>query len=145
MLAEHKPAGFLESHLLLELQGAHRGDSLEVVMETRDAHAEFSRDIVDPKRLVELLTKPLDSPDDAVGVATQERNVTKPVTLCSHQQPVDNFPRDQRREDPSFGRGVQEPDEPHYGVQQACIQRAYVHGLHVGMASRRDVRGRPQP
>jgi hypothetical protein len=33
VLTEHKSAGFLEPHLLLELQGAHRGDGLEVMVE----------------------------------------------------------------------------------------------------------------
>jgi hypothetical protein len=51
-LAEHPPAGFLEVHLLLELQ-------------------------------------------DVGSIATQDGNVTQPVTLLSHQETVDDFPRNQ--------------------------------------------------
>src|SRR6266567_7925269 len=38
VFAQHQTAGLLQPQLLLELQGAHRRDSLEVVVETRDAH-----------------------------------------------------------------------------------------------------------
>ena len=61
--------------------------------------------------------------------------------MLSRQKPVDNFPRDQRHEDPRFGRRIQEPDEPHYSVQQVRIQRADIHGPHVSMAWRRRVTG----
>lgn len=37
--------------------------------------------------------------------------MTEPVTLLAQQQPVDNFPRNQRRQAPRFGWGVYEPDE----------------------------------
>src|SRR3712207_2274124 len=40
-LTEHQPAGLLQPQLLLELQRAHRGDLLEVVVEARGAHPEF--------------------------------------------------------------------------------------------------------
>ena len=46
----------------------------------------------------------------------QDRQVTGPGTLLSHQKPVDNFPRDQRQEDRRFSRGIQEPREPHEGI-----------------------------
>src|SRR2546427_4815864 len=106
-------------------------------METRDAHSQLSRDILDAQWLVEVLTESPDRPGDVGGVAPQDRKVTEPRTLLSHQEPVDNFPRDQRHEDPRFGRGIQEPDEPHYGVQQVRIQRADIHGPHISMAWRR--------
>ncbi len=43
------------------------------------------------------------------------------------------------REEGSLGRGVQEPDEPHYSVQQVCVQRACADSPHVGVALRRKV------
>ena len=101
----------------------------------------LARDAVDAKWLVEVLTEPLDGPGDVGGVAAQNRNVAEPVALLSHQEPVDDFPRDQRREEASFGRGVQEPDEPHHGVQQARVQRADVDGPHVSMVWRRGMTG----
>jgi len=56
--------------------------------------------------------------------------------LLSHREPVDDFPRDQRREEGSFGRGVHKPDEPYHSVQQAYIQGAYADGPHIGMVLR---------
>src|SRR5829696_4284951 len=44
--------------------------------------------------------------------------------LLSHQEPVDDLPCDQRREEARLGRGVQEPDEPYHGVRQARVQSA---------------------
>ena len=41
-LPEHQAAGFLQPQLLLELQRAHRGDFLEVLVEARDAHPELA-------------------------------------------------------------------------------------------------------
>ena len=67
--------------------------------------------------------------------------MTESAALLSHQEPVDNFPRDQRHEDLRFGRGIQKPDEPHEGVQQVPIQRADVDGPHISMISRRGVTG----
>jgi hypothetical protein len=67
--------------------------------------------------------------------------VTEPSTLLSHQEPVDNFPRVKRHEDLCFGRGIQEPGEPHEGVQQVSIQRADVNGPDLSMISRLGVTG----
>jgi hypothetical protein len=67
--------------------------------------------------------------------------MTESAALLSHQETIDNFPRDQRHEDLRFGRGIQEPDEPHHGVQQVHIQRADIDGPHISMAWRRGVTG----
>jgi hypothetical protein len=131
----------LEPYLLLELQGAHRGDGLKVVVKARDAHAKLLGNVLNAKRLVERSTEPSDSPGDAVGVVALERNVTESVALLTFEEPVDDFPRDQGQEKGRFGRSVQEPDEPHHRVQQACVQRADVDGPYAGMASCRDVTG----
>jgi hypothetical protein len=95
----------------------------------------------DPKRPVEVFAEPLQGPDDAVAVATQDRDVMEPAALLSHQEPVDELSNDQRREEARLGRGVQEPHEPYDGVQQARVQRAHVDGLHRGMAPQRGVTG----
>ena len=94
--------------------------------------------ILDAQWLVEVLTESLDRSGDVGGVAPQDRQVTEPGTLLSHQESVDNFPRDQRQKDLRFGRGIQEPDEPHEGVQQVHIQRADIDGPHISMALRGD-------
>ena len=140
-LTEHQPAGLLKPQPLLELQGAHGGDGFEVVMEPRDAHPKLAGDAVNSKRLVKVFLEALNSLGDVGSIAAQSRNVAEPVTLFSHPEPVDDFPRDQRREEGSFARGVQKPDESHHSIQQACIQRAYVDGFHIGM----DFAGAPSP
>ena len=58
-LAQHETASLLQPHLLLELQGAHRSDRLEVVVEARDAHPELACDVLDSQRLVEFFAEPL--------------------------------------------------------------------------------------
>lgn len=44
--------------------------------------------------------------------------MTKPVTLLTQQEPAYNFSFNQRRQDPSFVWGVNEPDESYH-----CVQR----------------------
>jgi len=74
-------AGLLEAYPLLELQGAHRGDRLEVVVESRDAHPDLPGDIFDPERPVEVLAEPLQGLCDAVAVAAEDRDLTEPAAL----------------------------------------------------------------
>src|SRR5215207_624236 len=57
-----------------------------------------SRDILDAQRLVEVFSELLDGLGDVVGGITQGRDVMKPAALCSHQEPVDDLPFQQRRE-----------------------------------------------
>ena len=70
-----------------------------------------------------------------------ESQVTESAPLLSQQEPVDNFPHDQRLEDRRFGRGIQELHKPHDGIQQVSIQRADIDGPHLRMISRRGVPG----
>src|SRR5947209_5618191 len=141
VFSQHQTAGFLEPQPLLELQGAHRRDGFEVVVEPRDAHAQFSREFLDVKWLVEVLTESSDRSGNVGCVAPLKSKVTESATLLSHQESVDNFPRDQRQEDRRFGRGIQESDEPHEGIQQIPIQRADSDGPHISRAWRRGVTG----
>jgi hypothetical protein len=94
--------------LLLKLQGAERGNGFEVVMEARCTHTQFLGNIIDAKRLVELVTKPLDRFGDALRVVTLERNVAEPLALLTLQEPEDDFPlsqgQDERRFSP-LGKG----------------------------------------
>jgi hypothetical protein len=106
-----------------------------VVVEHRDAHAQLSREALDAQGLVKVLTDSFDRSGDVGGVAPQDRKMTEPTTLLSHQQTIDNFPRDQRHKDRRFSGGIQEPREPHHGVQQVPIHRAGVDGPHISMIS----------
>src|SRR6266568_2240636 len=137
--AQHQTPGLLQPQPLLELQGAHRRDGLEVVVEHRDAHAQLARHLLDAQWLVEIFTESLDRSGDGGGVAPQDRQVTEPSTLLSSQKPVDNFPRDQRQEDRRFVRGIQEPGDAHHGVQQVPIHRADGYRPHIRMISQRGV------
>ena len=110
VFAQHQTASLLEPQPLLELQGTHRCNGFEVVVESRDAHAQFSRESLDVKWLVKVLTESRDRSGNIRGVAALESKVTEPATLLSHQESVDNFSRDQRQEDPRFGRSFQESD-----------------------------------
>ena len=92
-----------------------------VVAQTRDAHAQLLRHLLDAQWLVEVSTEPLDRSGDVGGVAPQDRQVTEPSTLLSPQEPVDNFPCEQRQEHPRFVRGIQEPGDPHHGIEQVPI------------------------
>src|SRR5919107_2571929 len=76
VLAEHEASGLLEAHPLLELQRAHRGDRLEVVVKARHAHPELPGDVFDPERPVEVFPKPLQGSSDAVAVAAEDRDLT---------------------------------------------------------------------
>ena len=64
VFAQHQTAGLLQPQPLLELQGAHRRDGLEVVVQPRDAHAQFSCELLDAKWLVEVLAESLDGSGD---------------------------------------------------------------------------------
>src|SRR5438046_9488965 len=52
VFAEHQTACLLKSQLLLELLGAQRRDGFEAVLQTRDTHAQFARELPDAQRLV---------------------------------------------------------------------------------------------
>src|SRR2546428_3795468 len=47
VFAQHQTPGLLEPQLFLELQGTHRRDGFEVMVEPGDAHAQLSREILD--------------------------------------------------------------------------------------------------
>src|SRR5690606_25346064 len=56
----HQPPRLLEAEQLLVLQGAVRGDSLEVLMEARRAHAGDGCGVFDGDRLAEARPDPAD-------------------------------------------------------------------------------------
>src|SRR5262245_21965618 len=60
VFTEHQAAGFLEAYLFVKLQWAHRCDRLEVMMKSRNAHPEFTRDTFDLEGLVEVFAQTAD-------------------------------------------------------------------------------------
>src|SRR5262245_34024662 len=101
------------------------------MMEPRDTHPNVARDIINSKRLVKFFLEALDRPANVGSITAQRRNIAKTITLLSEQEPVDDFPRDQRGEKRRFGRRFHKPDEPYYSVEQAGLQRADVDGPHI--------------
>src|SRR2546428_14114372 len=83
VFAQHQTPGLLEPQPLLVLQGAHRRDGFEVVMQPRHAHAQFSCELLDGNWLAEVLADPLDGPGDGGSIAPLKSKVTEPVTLLS--------------------------------------------------------------
>src|SRR5205085_213573 len=68
VFAQHETPRLLEPELLLELQGAHRGHRLELVMKPRDAHSHRPCQALNPERLVKLLAQALDGGRDALAL-----------------------------------------------------------------------------
>src|ERR1700730_11150426 len=89
VFALRQTPGLLEPQPLLVLQGAHRGDGLEVVMQPRHAHVQFSCELLDGNWLVEVLAESLDGSGDGGSIAPLKSKVTEPATLVSHQKAVD--------------------------------------------------------
>jgi alkylhydroperoxidase/carboxymuconolactone decarboxylase family protein YurZ len=103
VLTQHETASFLKAKMLLELQGSHGGDGLELVMEARGAHPQLPCEVVNPERLVEVVAYPLYGPGDAVGVTTQSHEVPQPPALFPHQEPEDDLTGDQWGEHSRLG------------------------------------------
>jgi hypothetical protein len=69
--------------LLLELQGTHGSDRLEVVVESRNTHTHLSGNAFNSQWLVKIFPESLDGSSNVVGVATQNGNMTEPTPLFS--------------------------------------------------------------
>src|SRR2546421_2693621 len=139
VFAQHQPPSFQEPQSHLTLNRAERCDRLRVVLQPRHAYAQFVREPLNAKRLVEVLTEALDRAGDRGGVASQECQVTEPIPLLSFQESIDNFPCEERQEHLRFVRGIQEPGHPNHRVQQGPIYWTDGDGSHIRMRSRRGV------
>src|SRR6185369_13026064 len=127
-LCQHQPPGFLQAELLLELQRAEGGNGPEVVMEGGTAHAGLGREIIDTELLGEITLKPVDCPGYLLTLAPRRRNLAQTLPLISHQQPVDDPPLNDRRQDryvPFFGEQV---DQSMNGGEQ---RQRHLAGCHA--------------
>src|SRR5579884_2085054 len=106
VFAQHQTAGLLQSQVLLELLGTQRRDGFEAVLQTRDTHAQFVRELLDAQGPVEVLEKSLDGSGNGWGVAPRDRQVTESAPLLSHQKAIDDFPCVKRLEQSCFGRRI---------------------------------------
>src|SRR5579883_2409586 len=83
--------------------------------------------------------KPLNCSGNMVVVALLNRHVPKSAALLSLQQPIDNFPHDQRLKNWCFVRFIQEPNKAHHGIEQTGIQWMNVNSPQRRSISRRGI------
>src|SRR5580704_1052359 len=99
-LGQHQPSGLLKTQSFLKLKGAHSRDGLEVGMESRDAHANLSRDVFDAQWLGEILTQFFDGSDYAMSVSSNRGEMAHAISLFADKQAIDNFPNNERTKYP---------------------------------------------
>src|SRR5438876_3112226 len=124
IFAEHQPPGLLKPQLLLELQRTHRRHGSEVRMEPGHAHAQLSRDLVDPQRLVEVHAKFLDRANHAMRVTAERREVAQAAGLGTREQAIHDFANHERRQHTVLKGHVHEPHEPQRRVEHVRVERA---------------------
>ena len=108
-------------------------DRLEVGMESRDAHANLSRDVFDAQWLGEILTQFLDGSDDAMSVSSNRGEMAHAMTLFADQQAIDNFPNNQRTKYPILFGHLKQPYQAQAGIEQIRIKRADGNGLDAAV------------
>ncbi len=86
ILAKLQTPSLLKAKPLLKLQWGHGGYGLKVVVESRNAHAEFPRQILHPERPVEAAPYPLHGSGNTVGEAALVHELTQPTALLAHQE-----------------------------------------------------------
>ena len=74
---EEESPGLLQAELPLELQRAHRGDGLEVMVEARDAHPDLPGEAGHVDRLVVVLANAFDRPCDPMPAALGDGDQAK--------------------------------------------------------------------
>jgi len=84
----------------------------------------------------ELVSRALRSIRSRTWPPVASATLSDPVALAARQEPVDDLPLDERPEHGCVGRGIEEANQPHNGVQQVRVQRAHVDGRHREIASR---------
>ncbi len=82
----------MQPQLLLELQRAHAGDRLEVVVQCRDGHAAFLGQFLDAQAAREVLPQPGDCLGRPVALAVQPDDLPQTFTCGTHQQSIQDLP-----------------------------------------------------
>ena len=62
VLTEHQSTGLLQTQLFLELDRTHRGNALELMMKTGNAHAQATGDVFYVQRLTDIFSNFFDCP-----------------------------------------------------------------------------------
>ena len=108
---------------------AHSGDRLEVGMESRDAHANLSRDVFDAQWFGEILTQFLDGSDYAMSLSSNRGEMAHAMSLFAEKQAIDNFPNNQRTKYPILLGHLKQPYQAQAGIEQIRIKHADGNGL----------------
>lgn len=102
-------------------------------MESRNAHANLSRDVFDAQWLGEILTQFLDGSDYPMSVSSDRREMAHAMTLFAGKQAIDNFPINQRTKYPILFGHLKQPYQAQAGIEQIRIKRADGNGLDAAV------------
>jgi hypothetical protein len=89
-----------------------------VFVQGRRAHAGFRRHGIDAEGLAVIALDPADGAVDLLQLAFGERDLPQLRCLVAEQQPIQDFPFRERREDRDVARSGQQPHQTDGGVQQ---------------------------
>src|SRR5689334_860413 len=104
-------------------------------MESRDAHANLSRDFFDAQWLGEILTQFLDGSDYAMSLSSNRGEMAHAMSLFADKQAIDNFPNNQRTKYPILLGHLKQPYQAQAGIEQIRIKRADGNGLDAVVLS----------
>ena len=85
MLHKHEPAGLVQAHPFLALQGAHACHGSKVVVKGRRAHAYLSRKAVYLKGLNEVIFEPVNGLGNLKAMAARRYKLPQVMPLFAHQ------------------------------------------------------------
>src|SRR3984957_11148995 len=102
-------------------------------MESRNAHANLSRDVFDAQWLGEICTQFLDGSDDAMSLSSNRGEMAHVMTLFADKQAIDNFPNNQRTKYPILLGHLKQPYQAQAGIEQIRIKRADGNGLDAAV------------
>lgn len=111
-------AGLLEADAFLELQGAHGRHGAEVPVEGGGAHAGETGEVLDPQGLGVVVTDPVDGPADVGQAAVGQADLTDHGAVGAGEQPPEDLPLDHRGEHGGVRGVVEQPQQPHDGVEE---------------------------
>ena len=102
-------------------------------MESRDAHANLSRDVFDAQWLGEILTQFIDGFDYAMSLSSNRGEMAHAMCLFADEQAIDNFPNNQGTKYPILLGHLKQPYQAQAGIQQIRIKRADGNGLDAAL------------
>ncbi len=117
-LIEHAFSGYMQSKLLLVLQGAHRGERTELVVQGRYAHPRHGREFLNAQGLSVVHPEPLDRLGRTVALLAECSDGAEMFPLRAAKQAEDDFTLDQTAEKWDVLWRVKKVDEPGTCVQE---------------------------